>query len=324
MDRNVVRKITTLFVGIILLTIFVMPSLALTDEPIYCPVRLQMDGFNIPNRGSVSGASETYTMGSTVTVVATPEDGYIFEGWYDTDFFIGDDLVKVPEADAAYTFLVTAPRTLVAKFIADKNSSSLKLDLQTYGQSIVIEGGKINLATSLSQLVPSNAAMVTYKFDSTKYQYDGTEHLNATETDARSPVLITEVVEDGIVNITYMFDEYSMNYFDLAVFTAKADVNLQKDSDAIDVSVSFVWMDTDGSKSIKTVTASTADGEGILGDTNGDGVVDLIDLSNMVDWFGYNTDTPEWETKYINFDFNKDGTIDISDISFIAKLIIAG
>ncbi len=57
--------------------------------------------------GSVSGGGN-YDHGEEVTVWAWVEEGYAFTGWYD-----GDEKVS---ADMEYTFVVTSPRVLTARF----------------------------------------------------------------------------------------------------------------------------------------------------------------------------------------------------------------
>ncbi len=57
--------------------------------------------------GTVTGAGD-YEQGTTVTLSATPASGYIFLHWQE-----GDDIVS---EEAAYSFTVSAARTLVARF----------------------------------------------------------------------------------------------------------------------------------------------------------------------------------------------------------------
>lgn len=57
--------------------------------------------------GTVSGGGRK-TLGSSVTVVATPEEDYEFNGWY-------NGATRVSQ-DASYTFAASAPVSLVAKF----------------------------------------------------------------------------------------------------------------------------------------------------------------------------------------------------------------
>ena len=59
----------------------------------------------------VDGTSATIEVGSTVTVVATPDEGYLFDGW-----FINGNETPVSTA-AEYTFTVSEDVTLTAKFV---------------------------------------------------------------------------------------------------------------------------------------------------------------------------------------------------------------
>jgi len=61
-----------------------------------------------PEEGGVVSGGGTYDCGSEVTVVATPEDCYDFDGW-----FVGETLVS---EDAEYTFTAEADVDLVAVF----------------------------------------------------------------------------------------------------------------------------------------------------------------------------------------------------------------
>ena len=63
--------------------------------------------------GTVTGGTTTFK-GDSVTVTATPNEGYSFEGWYN-----GETKVST---DAAYTFTVTEAVTLTAKFKLDESA----------------------------------------------------------------------------------------------------------------------------------------------------------------------------------------------------------
>ncbi len=65
-----------------------------------------------PDKGSVRGAGR-YTIGSSVTVTATPNSGYYFDGWYED----GLDNKKVA-TNAAYTFTIANNRMLQARFVS--------------------------------------------------------------------------------------------------------------------------------------------------------------------------------------------------------------
>ena len=104
---------------------------------------------------------------------------------------------------------------------------------------------------------------------------------------------------------------------------AKEGVALVNEFQSIALTADYVIKQSDGSKEILTGNASVrfTTGSGLAGDTNNDGVLNLIDLSNMVDWFGIRSTHADWESKYVFFDFNNNGEIDISDIAFVARLI---
>ena len=59
--------------------------------------------------GTVTGGG-TVNSGSSVTITAIPSTGYMFDGWYENN-------LKIPGANAVYTFTADANRTLEARFI---------------------------------------------------------------------------------------------------------------------------------------------------------------------------------------------------------------
>ena len=78
---------------------------------------------------SIEGTQEssvTVSTGASVTVVATPADGYKFIGWY-----IGESETPV-STDAVYTFTVSANVALVAKFEAEESADSGNLNGHDY------------------------------------------------------------------------------------------------------------------------------------------------------------------------------------------------
>ena len=86
---------------------------------------VQTDGTEIPIQytitttagagGSVTGGGN-YNAGDTVTLIATPNSGYTFDGWYESG-------VKIVDAGATYSFEATANRTLEARFTASSNGN---------------------------------------------------------------------------------------------------------------------------------------------------------------------------------------------------------
>lgn len=60
-----------------------------------------------PSEGTVSGGGRK-VVGTSVTVVATPAEGYKFDGWYENDTLVSNN--------ASYTFTASVARNLVARF----------------------------------------------------------------------------------------------------------------------------------------------------------------------------------------------------------------
>ena len=79
------------------------------------------------NSGTTTGAG-TYAQGASCTVTATPANGFVFAGWYESG-------VNVSNA-ASYTFTVSASRSLVAQFVANPSPtehSTIAVQSKSYG-----------------------------------------------------------------------------------------------------------------------------------------------------------------------------------------------
>ena len=89
----------------------------------------------MPEAGSLSGIEKT-VLGKETTIVATPNDGYTFVGWFD-----GEEKISA-EASAEYTFTMgSEERTFTAKWI--NTPISLKSNLSTAGTFEIVKGSKI-------------------------------------------------------------------------------------------------------------------------------------------------------------------------------------
>lgn len=60
--------------------------------------------------GGTTTGSGVYLYGETVTLVATPSAGFVFDGWYEDD-------VKIIGADETYTFIAEDDRLIEARFV---------------------------------------------------------------------------------------------------------------------------------------------------------------------------------------------------------------
>ena len=97
----------------------------------------------------VDGTSATVEVGSTLTVVATPDDGYMFSGW-----FIDGNEAPV-STDAEYTFTVSEDVTLTAKFtkcpvvtISSGGNGSVSFADSSNGSKVVLPGTEVTVVAT--------------------------------------------------------------------------------------------------------------------------------------------------------------------------------
>ena len=90
--------------------------------------------------GSVTGGG-VFNENAAVTLVATPNSGYAFNGWYENG-------TQIVGAAAAYSFTATANRTLEARFILSDNGSN--------NSSNSSSGGSSSNSTSTSSITPAD------------------------------------------------------------------------------------------------------------------------------------------------------------------------
>ena len=72
--------------------------------------------------------------------------------------------------------------------------------------------------------------------------------------------------------------------------------------------------------SILFLADSNAQDVGVAGDTNADGIVNILDLTLVVSHFGKNIDP----TQVPNPDVNSDGIVNILDLVFVVNMISGG
>lgn len=194
--------------------------------------------------GTVSGTG-IYIKDSLVEVNATPEQGYIFSGWYENN-------VKILGADSSYSFNATQDRILIAKFVQLDFCNIYALTSQTgevdetnkYLRGIKA-GGKVNDYFAISD----NGSLLQIENDYGNINATGTivQTLSSSRTviDEYIIVILGDVNGDGAIDgfDVITIDLYIANLRELAgAYLEAADINqdgLVDDSDyqlCIDIS----------------------------------------------------------------------------------------
>jgi hypothetical protein len=216
--------------------------------------------------------------------------------------------------DAAVVALTTAKEALVIK-------PDLEVFSVTADKDKVAANESFNVSAAFTEPQATNAAILKITFDSSKFDFKAFYPAAGVET------LMPKNVEDDVWEYTVMSQGYNTTDYGYFAFTSKEGIDLNDEANEITVEVTYVLKNAAGEKAIYAISGSTSIVTGkpiptpVPGDTTGKGYVDLIDLSNVIDMFGYDTNTPNWDTVYKNFDFNNNGVIDIYDVVFVAQQI---
>lgn len=198
--------------------------------------------------------------------------------------------------------------------------SNLVLSTQAHN---VQQDGYADITTEFIDKVNSNTAVLNYSFDTELFEMADFQPADGIT------IISKEATENG-AKVVMMVGNYDTRSYGQLVIHVKADAKLSNGRATVNADVEYVVKDENGDKAIQHATAATTfttRGNGttepvISGDTNGDGIVNLIDLSNMIDWFGISSNHMDWNEIYTYFDFNNNGEIDISDISYVASLCV--
>ena len=185
----------------------------------------------------------------------------------------------------------------------------------TTDANLVKQGDYFRVNTSLESTVASNAAAIEFSYDTDSFDYRGF-------TPAHGVAVLDNTATANGRRLTLMIGDYNAEYFGQVLFSAKENADLQTDMNTINVKAEYVLKAEDGTKSVANATGNvsftTVGGSGIPGDFDGNGLISLIELSNVIDMFGKNIDSADWNVcKFC--DVNNNGEIDILDISSIAK-----
>lgn len=315
------------------------------------------DANHAPKSGVMNGLDLTVSPGEEITlngVAYDPDGDNLSYSWYryaEADTYGGTGTNKgtfklSSEKDCTYTVPTDAKAGDTIHLIfetSDKEDNPDMTSMKAYKRVVLTVGENTDTALNIStkahnvkvgdyfnvdasfkETKNSNTVVLNYSFDSAKFEY-----ANYTVPKGGNISVIDTQYGDGYAKITLMIPDYEAEDLGSIMLHAKEDAILSNEQQTITVNSDYVVKNEDGNKVVESVTATTnftTIGTGtpepaLLGDTNGDGVVDLIDLSNMIDWFGVDSSDTEWLNKYTYFDFNNNSTIDIYDISSVARLI---
>jgi hypothetical protein len=207
---------------------------------------------------------------------------------------------------------ITTPKYLYDSLTVTRQVDELAL---TSGANLVKKGDQFRIKAGFSEPVASNTAELTYAYDTDVYGYVGF-------TAAAGVTLLDKTDTDTGVKLTVMAPDYDTQVYGEATFTAKESADIRNGEGVFSLTVRYVVRAEDGTKSIRIRTADTSFTTvgGTPGDVDGDDVVTLIDLSEIIDAFGVKRADSAWAV-YRFFDFNGNGEIDISDIAEIARKV---
>jgi len=231
-------------------------------------------------------------------------DGEYYYGAHDAWNYIYNNLVEDENGETIFEWLA-------------KQRISMPLDVTTNAK-LVKKGDLFDVAVAFRDRTATNTARVTLKFDSSKFEF--WRDLGGID----GVTLLTREQGDGEVKLTLMIPDYNAKELVKIRFKAKEDADLKNESNSITAVVNYVYRDEfSGEKIVLTTSGSTSfvTSGGIPGDTDGDGVITLIDLSNIIDMFGLKKGDAGWTTAQF-YDFNGNDEIDIQDIVYVAKLVV--
>lgn len=229
-------------------------------------------------------------------------DGEFYYGAHDAWNYIYNNLVEDENGEKIFDWLAKQKINMPIKVTTSKN--------------LVKEGDIFDVAVSFLDKTLTNAVRVLLKFDGDKFEF------RSVREDIDGVTRLTSDSGDGELAMTLMIPDYNAKDLLKLRFKAKEDADLQNEDSSIIAVVDYVYKDDFGTKYIATSSASTSitTTGGIPGDTDGDGVVTLIDLSNIIDMFGVKKGDAQWsQAKF--YDYNNNEEIDIADIVYVAKLI---
>ncbi len=198
---------------------------------------------------------------------------------------------------------------------------SLPLNVATTA-NLVKKGDYFDVTASFPETTTANAVSLVLSYDKDKFEYAGNLGEDPLQNSYIDGVTyLTSEAGDGNVKLTMMIPDYKAKDLVSLRFRAKENADIQNADNSITAAANFVYKTSTGNKLVFQASGSTDfTTSGNPGDTDADGKVTLLDLSNVIDMFGVKRGETLW-TKARFYDFNKNKEIDIADIVSVAKLI---
>ena len=196
------------------------------------------------------------------------------------------------------------------------------LDVTTTA-NLVKKGDYFDVTASFPETTTSNAVSFVLNYDQDKFEYAGNIGADPSQDSYINGVTyLTSDTGNGNVRLTMMIPDYKAKDLVSLRFRAKENADIQNADNSITATADFVYKTFAGDKVVRQAFGSTDfTTTGNPGDTDADGNITLIDLSNVIDMFGVKSGDTLW-TKAKFYDFNKNKVIDIADIVAVAKLIL--
>ena len=236
-------------------------------------------------------------------------DGKNYFGAHDAWNYIYNNMVADENGETIFEWLA-------------KQSTIKPLDVTT-NANLVKKGDYFDVAVSFHKATTANAVSFVLNYDSDKFEYAGNLGADSSQDSYIEGVTyLTSSAGEGKVKLTMMIPDYKAKDLASLRFRAKENADIQNADNSITASADYVYKNSTGIKTVRTAFGSTDfTSSGNPGDTDADGKVTLLDLSNVIDMFGVKSGDALW-TKAKFFDFNNNKVIDIADIVAVAKLIL--
>ena len=267
---------------------------------------------SIPTMMSISMGHDM-RVGNNDTTAPIAASNYYIERYYHTpqdtmvDNFCPDRFERITEVTLASMYGFCA--------------SDVPITIEA-GRTAFLAGDEVKLTASFDTPVDTNVAILNYVFDTNSFGF------KSFEAPAGAKVILAEPTEEGAVVTLMLVDGKNdwMNVKGLGTITLVA----KEDSDTLAImamsaesgdSVNKVYLNVEFVVDKDNKVAKTGIGlyEFVV---NSKTTFTIIDLSNIIDWFGVTSRDAAWrEARF--WDFGGDvGVIDILDIVFVAKKII--